>query len=158
MVAMTQRGQKTNTSKRPDRNTLKIYWYLCMQPNGKAGLRQVQRAMGFSSPNAAIFHLQKLQEMQLVQHYPNGDYAIQQKTAYGDMKAFIQVRHYFIPKHAIYAATMTCIMCLCTLLLLPVFSPPVLLALLPGMMAVGILWYEAYIVWQRLPHYQPQET
>lgn len=155
---MTQRDQKANTLRAPDRNTLKIYWYLCMQPNGKAGLRQVQRAMGFSSPNAAIFHLNKLQEMQLVHHHRDGEYAVQQKTPFGDMKAFIQLRHYFIPKHAIYATTMTCIMCLSTFLLLPVFSLPVLLALLPGILAVGILWYEAYIVWQRLPHYQPHET
>lgn len=158
MVIMAESSSRKKPSKKPDRNTLKVYWYLLMQPDGKAGLRQIQRAMGYSSPNAALFHLNKLREMQLINHSHDGDYEVQQKIHYGEMKAFIQLRHYFIPKHAFYALTMTCIMSVYIALLIPIFSLPVLLALLPGILATGIFWFEAYLLWQQLPKFQSHET
>jgi hypothetical protein len=143
-----------NTPPIPDRNTLKVYWYFFTQPHGKVGIRQVQRAMGFSSPNAAIFHLNKLVDMKLVTHQQNGDYQLLHRSRFGIMKSFLFLGCYSIPKHAIYATIMTCTMLSCTILLLPVLSLPMIIALLPGLLALTILWYEAYIVWQQKPTFQ----
>ena len=156
MVKMTKSMGKNMSQAIPDRNTLKVYWFLLMQPGGKAGVRQIQRAMGFSSPNAALFHLNKLQEIHLVQQRSDGEYEVQHKTRFGEMKNFIQIQRFFIPKHAIYAIFMTCIMCAFLVILIPILSLPVLLALLPGILATLILWYEAYIVWQQLPQFHFQ--
>ena len=139
----------------PNRSTLKIYWYLLLQPRGTARIRQIQRAMGYASPNAAIFHLDKLVEMQLLRKTPNGEYHVHQRRRYGVMKAFYIVSRWIIPKHAIYAVMMTFVMVVCTVYLLPVFSLYVLIALIPGFAATGILWFEALLVRQQRPRFRP---
>lgn len=151
----SHRPHPPNTPPIPDRNTLKVYWYFFTQPQGTVGVRQAQRAMGFSSPNAAIFHLTKLVDLKLVNRQPNGDYHLLHRSRFGIMKSFLFLGHYSILKHAIYATIMTCTMLSCSILLLPVLSLPMITALLPGLLAIIILWYEAYIVWQQKPTYQP---
>lgn len=151
-----QSSQHSRGVKEPDRNTLKVYWYLLLQPKGVAGLRQVQRAMGFSSPNAAIFHLDKLRELQLVSRSREGEYRVIHRQRFGEMRLYVLLGHYIIPKHAIYALVMSCIMLLCTIGLYPFFSHPFFLALLPGFFAVIILWYETIIVWKRRPKFEKQ--
>ncbi|MFX1575542.1 MAG: hypothetical protein ACFFCF_00060 [Promethearchaeota archaeon] len=137
----------------PDRNTLKVYWYLLSRSQQKAGVRQVQRVMGFSSPNAAIFHLKRLVEMKLILQHRNGEYQICKKERIGEMKAFLILGHHFIPIYAIYAIIMTTIMIFCTLILLPVFSYITVFALLPGLMSMCIFWYETYLVWRKQPKF-----
>ncbi|MFW9934753.1 MAG: hypothetical protein ACFFDU_04365 [Candidatus Thorarchaeota archaeon] len=137
----------------PDRNTLKVYWYLLSLSQQRAGVRQVQRAMGFSSPNAAIFHLKRLVEMKLILQHRNSEYQICKKERIGEMKAFLILGHHFIPIHAIYAIIMITIMIFCTLILLPVFSYITVVALLPGLMSMCIFWYETYLVWRKQPKF-----
>ena len=44
-------------------NTLRVYWYLINSSKTSVGPRDVQRKMGFSSPNLAVYHLDKLVEL-----------------------------------------------------------------------------------------------
>jgi predicted DNA-binding transcriptional regulator len=37
--------------------TLIVYWYLLQQPTHTVGIREVQRALGFSSPSIAVHPL-----------------------------------------------------------------------------------------------------
>ena len=47
--------------------TLKVYWYMLQQPNRSVGVREIQRALRFSSPSVALHHLEKLEDLGLVQ-------------------------------------------------------------------------------------------
>jgi hypothetical protein len=147
-----------NVSSDPYRNTLRTYWYMLTQPKGKAGVRQVQRAMGFSSPNAALFHLNKLEESKLVLRNQDGEYEVLQRKHFGDMKSFVFLGCHFIPRHSIYAAVVTVVMIPCLLVLVPVGSLLIVVALLPGLLAVVLLWYETAIVWRRRPRFVSRDS
>jgi DNA-binding MarR family transcriptional regulator len=56
-------------------HTLRVYWYLINSPKTSVGPRDVQRKMGFSSPNLAIYHLDKLVELGIVEKVA-GEYRI----------------------------------------------------------------------------------
>ena len=40
--------------------TLLVYWFMLRSPGSKAGVREIQRALGFSSSSVASYHLEKL--------------------------------------------------------------------------------------------------
>jgi hypothetical protein len=109
--------------------------------------------MGFSSPNAALFHLARLEESKLVLRNRDGEYEVLQRKHFGEMKSFVRFRHHFIPKHSIYAAIVTAVMIPCVLALWPAPFLFVVVALLPGLLAVAFLWYEAAIVWRLRPRF-----
>jgi len=47
--------------------TLLVYWHLLKSPGLKVGVREVQRKLGFSSPSVAVYHLDKLMSLGLVE-------------------------------------------------------------------------------------------
>ncbi len=47
-------------------NTLRVYLYV-LKSAGNVGVREVQRALGFSSPTLAVYHLDKLAELGLME-------------------------------------------------------------------------------------------
>ncbi|NIM45531.1 MAG: hypothetical protein GTN80_07805, partial [Nitrososphaeria archaeon] len=40
--------------------TLLVYWYLIKERGDSVGVREIQRALKFSSPSVASYHLEKL--------------------------------------------------------------------------------------------------
>lgn len=146
-------GPRHRPEPNPDRNTLKVYWFLLLQPSSRATLREVQRAMGFQSPNAAIFHLDKLSEMGLVDRTRDGIYRECERRKFGQMDWFVMVGHVLIPKPAVYAGVMSASMVVSALLLLPFMSLPTALALAPGLLSIVILWHQALVVWRQRPRF-----
>ena len=59
-------------------NTLRVYWELLKSSNGVVGVRKVQRSLGFSSPALASYHLNKLEELGLVEK-KRGDYYLKRE-------------------------------------------------------------------------------
>jgi len=47
-------------------NTLRVYWYVMNAKEQTVGVREVQRALSFSSPTLALYHLDKLKDLGLV--------------------------------------------------------------------------------------------
>lgn len=47
-------------------NTLRAYWALLNARDGVMGVRALQRQLDFSSPALASYHLNKLEELELV--------------------------------------------------------------------------------------------
>ncbi len=68
--------------------TLLVYWYLIQQPTHTVGIREVQRALGFSSPSIAVHHLEKLQDLGLATKKGTGEYVLEEEAKIG-----IQVLH-----------------------------------------------------------------
>ncbi|UCF58260.1 MAG: hypothetical protein JSV15_04005, partial [Candidatus Bathyarchaeota archaeon] len=48
-------------------NTLRVYWHLLRSSSRVVRVRETQRSLGFSSPALALYHLEKLVELGLVQ-------------------------------------------------------------------------------------------
>ncbi|MHA2262129.1 MAG: LexA family protein [Candidatus Thorarchaeota archaeon] len=46
-------------------NTLRVYWYM-IQQGEPVGVREIQRALGMSSPSVANHHLSRLLDLELI--------------------------------------------------------------------------------------------
>lgn len=132
-------------------NTLLVYWYLLRKGKGSAGVREVQRALDFSSPSSASYHLEKLQGLGLVSKDPGGDYKVSRVVKIGVMTAFLFIGRFVIPKHLLYASATTLMILLFIVLFIDALSLTIVAALLPGIVAAGIFWYETLRIWRYRP-------
>jgi len=131
-------------------NTLTVYFYL-LKKKQTCGVREIQRALGFSSPSSAYYHLEKLAHNRILTKDSYGNYKINGDAKVRLVDRFFVIRGLVFPKQIIYA-TVTTLMCLSfTLLFWRSLTPTVLLALLPGVAASVILWYDAATLYSSLP-------
>src|SRR2546425_12011885 len=101
-----------------------IYVYIQSHAGDEVRLREVQHAMGFSSPSSALFHLQKLESAGLIQKDPLGNYRIKTRIRVGLMRNFLIIKGVLIPKHLLYATAITAVSILYFILLQQfLFSP-----------------------------------
>jgi len=142
----------------PDRKTLIVYWYLCSGRHGESGARAVQRALGFSSPSTAVFHLERLVEMGLVKKARDGRYEVIQYRKFGLMTRFLHFGSWWIPKHLAYAIVTTTIIFVVLLLLFPIFGWLTTLTLIPSALSAFIQWYEALTLLRRRPTFHKDTT
>lgn len=132
-------------------NTLLVYWYLLKKGRGSSGVREVQRALGFSSPSSACYQLEKLRELGLVSKDHSGDYQVSRVIKAGVINAFIFFSGYAFPKHLLYACATSLMILLFTTLFSYALSPTMVVALSPGILAAIIFWYETLKVWRHRP-------
>jgi hypothetical protein len=127
---------------------LLIYWHMLRQ-GSPVGTREIQRALGFSSPSIAHHHLDKLRSLGLVKQDNFGRYYLIERVDVGILQAFTKVGRLMLPRYFFYAFFFT------TLLVayIAVFSNALNIYALFAM-AVGALvfWYEAVRVWRRRPY------
>ena len=130
-------------------NTLKVYWALLNSRDGVVGVRELQRQLGFSSPALAAYHLNKLEELELVVK-ERGDYRLVREVKVGVLKQFIKLGTFLLPRYVLYATmfTMLLIFLLTQLNELSFYSA---FALLLGVLSTVILWYETIRVWMQKP-------
>ena len=128
-------------------NTLRVYWHLLRTSSGIVGVRETQRSLGFSSPALALYHLEKLVELGLVQKVRN-DYHLVKTVNIGVLKQFTKIGTLFLPRYALYATMFT------TLLIFYVsqfreINFYSVFALIFGILGTGILWYESVRTWKQ---------
>ena len=56
-------------------STLRVYWYL-LKKRENCGVREIQRALGFSSSSSAHYHLEKLVDKGLLTRDRYGGYSV----------------------------------------------------------------------------------
>jgi hypothetical protein len=130
-------------------NTLRVYWILLNSQTGTIGVREAQRALRFSSPALASYHLTKLEELGLVEK-TNGEYHLVRDVRVGVLKQFTKFGTFMLPRYTLYAAMFTTLLVfyLTQLRDLNFYS---VFALVFGALATGILWYETFRVWRQKP-------
>ena len=132
-----------------------VYWYIASRSNRSAGVREIQRAMRFSSPSSAQYHLGKLEEAGLVGKDVQGNYAVKRNVRLGLMRNFAFFRGKLIPRHLFYAVGTTLISVVYLFLLRSYLSSNiVILAIIPNVLSAFIFWYEAWSVWRQRPHFE----
>src|SRR2546425_11087934 len=87
-------------------NTLRVYWYVMNANKQTVGVREVQRALNFSSPTLALYHLDKLKDLGLVSK-DTGEYRLIKEVKVDVLKQFLRLGRVFVPRFALYAAFFT---------------------------------------------------
>ena len=127
--------------------TLTVYLYLLK--HGKAiGVREIQKALGFSSPSVAFHHLDKLVELGVVEKDQYERYVLAKKVDTGILHSFVSIGGLTLPRLGFYAAFFTTI---AVAYLLLDRSSLDLYALIGTVGGSGVFWYEAWRVWRRKP-------
>ena len=130
-------------------NTLRVYWALLRSQDRVVGVREVQRSLGFSSPALASYHLRKLQDLGLVQE-KLGEYHLVKEVKVGVLKQFTKLGTLMLPRYTLYAILFTTLLVFFVSQFREVTFYSVF-ALIFGVLATAILWYETVRVWRQKP-------
>jgi len=130
--------------------TLLVYMYLLRADQPVVGVREVQRALGFSSPSVSSYHLNKLQDLGLVDS-ERGDYRLVREVKIGVLRQFVTLGGIMLPRYLFYAVLVTT-MLVTYVIQYPLYSTPqsvstILLGLVPSL----VLWYETIRIWRDKP-------
>ena len=131
--------------------TLLVYWYLLQQPMHTVGIRQVQRALGFSSPSIAVHHLGKLEDLGLVWKKMTGEYVLEQEVKVGILRFFTRMGRFLVPRYLFYSILFSTM--LITYLLTCILGQiaPSFYAVVFGLIASLIFWIETVRLWRTKP-------
>ncbi|MCW4037784.1 MAG: hypothetical protein NWF13_03505 [Candidatus Bathyarchaeota archaeon] len=130
-------------------NTLRVYWTVLRSENGVVGVREVQRTLGFSSPNLSLYHLRKLENLGLVRE-ERGEYRLIREVRVGVLKQFTKMGTLMVPRYTLYATMFTTLLIYFVLQLQEVNFYSVF-ALIFGVLATTIMWYETIRIWRQKP-------
>ena len=72
--------------------------YALLLSSGEMGVREVQRALSFSSPSLALHHLTKLSELDLVTKDIDGVYSVTRTVRVGSLSLFIKFGTRLLPR------------------------------------------------------------
>jgi len=130
-------------------NTLRVYWVLLQSPTGVVGARETQRALKFSSPALAVYHLDKLTELGLADK-TKGEYHLVKAVNVGVLKQFVRFGAFMLPRHFLYATMFTTLLVFYLIQFKQVdfYST---FALVLGLLSTGIMWYETIKAWRQKP-------
>lgn len=130
--------------------TLLVYMHMLKRPNDPVGVRKVQRELGFSSPSVSSYHLNKLQDLGLIENL-HGDYKLVRDVKVGVLRQFITLGGLMLPRYLFYAVLMT------TMLITYLIQRPFnitqesITTIIMGMVPSIILWYETVKIWRERP-------
>jgi len=130
-------------------NTLRVYWFLLSRHEDSVGARETQRALGFSSPALAVYHLDKLVEMELADK-TNGEYRLVKTVNVGVLKQFVRLGSLMVPRYFFYATMFTTLLVfyLTQFRRVDFYST---FALVLAVLAVAVSWFETLRNWRQKP-------
>ncbi|MDE1858106.1 MAG: hypothetical protein KGI26_03450 [Thaumarchaeota archaeon] len=128
-------------------NTLRVYVYLLR--SGASELRDVQRALGFSTPSLASYHLGRLVEAGYATQDEHGRYLVVQGATNAILDGYTKLGGVVVPQLLFFAIMFSVVIGFFAYmsLMYAAYVP-----LLVGAAAVMVLvfWYETARVWRRL--------
>ena len=130
-------------------NTLRVYWFLLSRHEDSVGARETQRALSFSSPALAVYHLDKLVEMELADK-TNGEYRLVKTVNVGVLKQFVRLGSLMVPRYFFYATMFTTLLVfyLTQFRRVDFYST---FALVLAVLAVAVSWFETLRNWRQKP-------
>jgi predicted DNA-binding transcriptional regulator len=131
--------------------TLLVYWYLLQQSTHSVGVREVQRALKFSSPSIAVHHLQKLQDLGLVDKKGTGEYVLQEEVKVGILRFFMHMGRFFVPRYLFYSVLFTTMLTVYLTLCVVGQLVPNFYAVTFCGIALIVFWVETFRLWRARP-------
>jgi predicted DNA-binding transcriptional regulator len=126
--------------------------YALLLSHGPMGVREVQRALGFSSPSLALHHLTKLMDLDLVTKDEHGVYEVSKTVRVGSLSLFVKLGSTLLPRF-LFLLTFVAAMAAAYLLAFaswPLSGPDVMFLALATITAL-ILIYETRKMWLLKP-------
>jgi hypothetical protein len=128
-------------------NTLRVY--LLLLSKGPCELRDVQRALGFSTPSLASYHLNKLIEAGYASQNSAGQYYSVKDVSGEILEGFTRVGGVLVPQLTFFSILFTALIVYFGLMSLS--NPGYVRLLVAASIAlVAAVWYETARVWRRL--------
>ena len=125
----------------------KVYWLL-LKSGRPMSVREVQRALHFSSPSVANHHLEQLRELGLVQkQQSDGNYFLISEVKIGVLRHFVKLGKILFPRYFFYAVFCTTFYIVYLSVLMQGYTRENLFILVFGAIVSAIFWYEAIRVW-----------
>jgi predicted DNA-binding transcriptional regulator len=131
--------------------TLLVYWYLLQQSTHTVGIREVQRALNFSSPSIAVHHLEKLQDLGLITKKGTGEYVLEEEVKVGILRFFTHMGRYLVPRYLFYSVLFTTMLAAYLTVSLMGQIAPSFYAMTFGVIALVIFWVETFRLWRARP-------
>jgi len=130
---------------------LLVYWYMLKTPTSGVGVREIQRALHFSSPSIAAHHLEKLISLGIVDKSRTGEYFLTQEVKVGLLRFFTRLGRFLVPRYLFYSVWFSTM--LIVYLAFYRFDGSVhnMVALIFGVLASLILWFETARLWREKP-------
>ena len=82
--------------------TQSVYFYMLRQLR-PMGMREIQRGSGLSSPSLAIYHLNKLKNLSLIDTDEDGQYYVVQEFKAGLLRFFAGSGRLLVPRYFFYS-------------------------------------------------------
>lgn len=130
-------------------NTLRVYWYM-LSKNSSVGVREVQRAIGMSSPSVASHHLVKLESLELVEKNPDNTYELKKLVKVGVLQNFIAFRGVMLPRYSFVAVFFSVYTMVYFIMTVGVPLAPFdrYIGLGVGIIGAIFAWFETYRLWK----------
>jgi biotin operon repressor len=129
----------------------RVYWFLLK--NGRpVSVREVQRALHYSSPSVAQHHLEQLRQLGLVaKQNVGGDYALVGEVKIGVLRHFVKLGRLLFPRYFFYAVFSTTFYVAFLAFLMRSWTRENIFIVLFGAAVSAVFWYEAVRVWRLRP-------
>ena len=101
-----------------------------------------------SSPSIALYHLEKLRELGVVEKSVGGEYSLKQQVQVGSLKAFLKVGRVILPRYLFYAVFLSTAMIAYTIAAILQTGTVDSAALVLGVAGAAICWYECLRMWR----------
>jgi len=131
--------------------TLQVYWFMLRAQSSPVGVREIQRSLGFSSPSVAAHHLDKLLELGLVEKNLRGEYFLAREVKVGVLTFFTRLGRFMIPRYLFYSVWFTTMLIVYLVLYGQSGGIHNLIAIMFGVSACIILWFETVRLWMQKP-------
>jgi DNA-binding transcriptional ArsR family regulator len=121
-----------------------------LSSDSSVGVREVQRAIGMSSPSVASHHLTKLESLELIEKNPDNTYQLKKLVKVGVLQNFIAFRGIVLPRYsfiAVFFSVYTLVYFIMTLgAPLSLFDRYI--GLTVGLVGAIFAWFETYRLWK----------
>lgn len=131
--------------------TLLVYLFMLRSHGSSVGVREVQRALGFSSPSVAAHHLEKLCSLGLVEKTVRGEYLLVREVRVGVLRFFARLGRFMVPRFLFYSVWFTTMLIFYLVFYGHNLSIHNIVAIIFGTLACVILWIETIRLWVEKP-------
>jgi len=131
--------------------TLLVYWHLLRSSGSRVGVREIQRSLHLSSPSVAAHHLEKLVSLGLVDKSPTGEYFLSQEVKVGLLRFFTRLGRFLVPRYLFYSVWFSTMLFVYLAFYGHDGSVHNLVALVFGILASLVLWFETVRLWREKP-------
>ncbi len=129
----------------------RVYWLL-LKTGRPVSVREVQRALHYSSPSVAQHHLEQLRSLGLVdKQNVGGDYVLVGEVKIGVLRHFVKLGRLLFPRYFFYAVFSTTFYLAYLLMLVQTWSRENIFIALFGAAVTIIFWVEALRIWRLRP-------